>query len=53
MWTALFLENADNLSHELSVLIENLEKYRDAITLGDKTTLRALLAEGRDIKDRL
>ena len=53
MWTALFLENADNLSHELSVLIENLEKYRDAIALGDKTTLRALLAEGRDIKDRL
>ncbi len=53
MWTALFLENADNLSHELSVLIENLEKYRDAITLGDKATLRAMLAEGRDIKDRL
>lgn len=53
MWTSLFLENADNLSRELSILIENLEKYRDAISLGERETLRELLAEGRDIKDRL
>ena len=50
MWAELFLENADNLSAELSGLIAELEKYRAAIDSGDRETLTALLAEGRRIK---
>ena len=51
MWAELFLENADNLSAELSGLIAELEKYRAAIDSGDRETLTALLAEGRRIKE--
>ena len=51
MWAELFLENADNLSAELSGLITELEKYKSAIDAGDRETLTALLAEGRRIKE--
>lgn len=53
MWTRLFLENGDNLALELGRLIENLEKYRDAIAHGDEEALHALLSAGRELKDRL
>lgn len=50
MWTELFLDNADNLSSEIGILIENLQQYKDAIDAGDAEQLRALLAEGDRIK---
>ena len=46
MWCELFLENADYLSNEITILIDNLTAYRDAIDADDAKTLRALLAEG-------
>ncbi len=50
MWTELFLEDADYLTHELDILIDNLEKYKTALHNGDKNTLHSLLKEGRECK---
>lgn len=46
MWTELFLDNADFLSKEIGILIDNLQQYKDAIDAGDAQTLEALLREG-------
>jgi prephenate dehydrogenase len=50
MWTELFLENAQNLSDEIEILIENLQAYNKAIKEGDAKTLRELLRDGREKK---
>jgi prephenate dehydrogenase len=50
MWSELFLDNADYLGHELDLLIENLQQYRDAIAAGDAERLHDLLAEGDRLK---
>lgn len=50
MWAELMTENADYLSEELDILIENLKKYSAAIKRGDKKELFDLLAEGNEIK---
>ena len=46
MWTELFLDNAENLSSEIGILIDNLQQYKDAIDAGDADRLKALLEEG-------
>ena len=46
MWTELFLENGDYLSREISILIDNLQQYKDAIDENDAERLEELLAEG-------
>ena len=53
MWTLLFLENRDNLLFELDTVISNLKAYRDAIADNDAEKLRALLDEGRRIKEEV
>lgn len=53
MWTELFLDNRDNLLFELDTLIGELDKYRQAIDCGDAERLKALLAEGRKIKEEV
>ncbi len=53
MWTDLFLENADCLGHELDILIGALTQYRDAIAACDAARLKALLAEGRMLKEEV
>jgi prephenate dehydrogenase len=53
MWTELFLDNRVALTEELDTLIGNLKDIRNAIDSGDAETLRALLREGRLIKERL
>ena len=50
MWTELFLENSDYLVKEIDVLMENLQKYKDALSQNDSEMLSALLKEGKDIK---
>lgn len=52
MWTELFLENRDNLSMELGLLIENLQAYKDALQRNDEPALRQLLQDGKDTKRR-
>ena len=53
MWTELFLENRDNLLNELNIFIENLTAYRAALEAGDAAQLRALLAEGKRLKEEV
>ena len=50
MWTELFLDDADFLTHELGVLIENLEAYRSALEARDEQRIHDLLKEGRELK---
>lgn len=50
MWAELMTQNADYLSSELEILIGNLNEYLTAIKRGDTEKLRALLAEGNEIK---
>lgn len=53
MWTALFVENRDNLAWELDGLIKELTAYRDAVAEGDAQTLWNLLDEGRRTKEEV
>jgi prephenate dehydrogenase len=50
MWTELFLDDADYLTRELDVLIQNLQDYAQALRAKDVDKLRALLKEGREMK---
>ena len=50
MWTELFLDDADFLTHELGVLIGHLEEYRSALENRDARRLHDLLKEGRELK---
>ena len=53
MWAELFLENKDNLLFELDTLTASLRQYREAIQNEDFDTLRALLDQGRRIKEEV
>lgn len=53
MWTELFMDNKDKLISELDFFIVSVSKYRDALAESDDTALRALLQEGRTIKEEL
>lgn len=52
MWTELFLENKDNLIFELDFFIEELKKYSDAMKNDDAVTLKQLLKDGREAKEK-
>jgi len=51
MWTSLFLLNDKNLINELSILIDHLDEYRQALINGDADRLRELLKAGRLLKE--
>ncbi len=53
MWAELFLENRDNVLSELDTYIENLSRYRDAITGNDISGLTELLEEGKKRKEEV
>ena len=53
MWAELFLEDRDNLLHELDIFIAHLGEYRDAMQRGDLTALTRLLDEGRRRKEEV
>ena len=53
MWTELFLENGDNLASEIDGLIARLGEYSAAIKAQDAAALRALLDDGRRIKQEV
>lgn len=53
MWAELFLENKDNLLHELDIFIAHLGEYRDAMQRDDLTALTRLLDEGRRRKEEV
>jgi len=53
MWTELFMKNSDNLIHELDILINELSRYKDALTEKDDAGMTELLKEGSRIKEKL
>ncbi|MDO4836926.1 MAG: prephenate dehydrogenase [Clostridia bacterium] len=53
MWTELFFDNRDALLPEVEGLAERLIAYRDALRNQDQEAMKALLKEGREIKERL
>ena len=53
MWAELFLENKDNLLHELDIFMAHLGEYRDAMQRDDLPTLTRLLDEGRRRKEEV
>lgn len=50
MWTELFLLNADYLTGQVHLLIENLKEYEKALESKDADALCALLKDGREKK---
>ena len=50
MWTELMLDDADFLSEELDILIENLNQYAAALKNRNGERLHTLLKEGREAK---
>ena len=53
MWAEIFISNKDCLISELDSLIDNLSKYREAISEEDLPELTQLLAEGSKRKEEL
>ena len=53
LWAELFMENKDCILNELTLYLDNLAKYRDAIAADDMDTLVALLEEGRRRKEEV
>lgn len=53
MWSELMCDNAESLSREISMLIDSLTAYKDALEARDQDRLRMLLAEGDRIKRSL
>lgn len=51
MWTDLFMQNREHLQYELDLLIQNLNKYADALRNADAEKMRSLIAEGRELKE--
>ncbi len=52
MWTVLMMDNVDFLSKQVDILIANLQEYQCALHDRDAERLRALLKEGREMKER-
>ncbi|MBR2614278.1 MAG: prephenate dehydrogenase/arogenate dehydrogenase family protein [Clostridia bacterium] len=52
MWATLFMQNKENISFEIENIIKELTKYNDAIKNNDYDTLKSLLKEGRECKER-
>ena len=50
MWTELFLNDADYLTQELEIFIENLYDFLTALQTKDRQALCSLLREGRELK---
>ena len=53
MWAELFLENRDNMLHELDCLMDRLMEYRTAIDEDDPDALTQLLEDGKKRKEEV
>ena len=47
VWTALYMENAENVSDKIASLINSLAEIKNAIDCGNEQALREVLKEGR------
>jgi prephenate dehydrogenase len=53
MWAELFLENKENLIHELDLFLASLREYRDALQKEDFPKLQSLLLDGKRLKEEV
>lgn len=53
MWSELILDNRDNMLAEMDSFIDSMTAYRQAIAANDFDTLRALLQEGKQLKEQI
>jgi prephenate dehydrogenase len=53
LWTEIFLQNRDELLGALDAMATELGALRDALARRDGPALRALLATGRQFRERL
>lgn len=53
MWTELFMENREYLSYELDLLLSSLGEYREALEAGDSNKMKALLFDGKRLKEEV
>ncbi len=53
MWAELFMENRENLVFEIDTLIKELEQYKTALQNEDTQTLKSLLKDGSERKERI
>jgi len=53
MWTELFMENKEHLLHELDILMASLEEYRQALLTEDFDKMKALLYDGKRLKEEV
>ncbi|MBS6511022.1 MAG: prephenate dehydrogenase [Clostridiales bacterium] len=53
MWTELFLENRENLAEEIDCIADRLREYSAALKAEDAETLKQLLKEGRELKEKV
>ena len=53
MWADLFLENRDNLLHELDLLLASLGDYKAALLEADAGGLQGLLYDGKCLKEKV
>jgi len=53
MWTALCLDNSDNLVRELDFFLASVQQYRDALAAKNQDELQALFEEGSNLKKEL
>jgi prephenate dehydrogenase len=51
MWTELFMENREHLLHELDLFLASLGEYRDALQVKDSDKMKALLFDGKRLKE--
>ncbi len=52
MWTELFMCNKEALLFEINHILSSITQYRDAIQSEDREKLRALLKDGRILKEK-
>ena len=52
MWSSLFMCNKDALLYEVNNIINSLTEYRDAMVNDDADTLRGLLKDGKERKEK-
>ena len=53
MWAELFLENKENLLHELDLFLASLKEYKDALQKEDSQKLQSLLLDGKRFKEEV
>jgi len=53
MWAELFIENRDNLMHELDLFLASLGEYKEALKSADFNKMKALLYNGKRLKEEV